>query len=166
MGQFVPKFVEPESWDQMVPQNVYAIKMSLDKPPRLRFGLGLGLYVEITKASQGHVINILDFETGDPTLVGKLNSDLPAILGRTSDCQIKIAQPIVSRQHLELRVWGNQILVAKDLGSLNGTFMWNEVPIVNLTGLSDDAELSSALEKKFGVDITPLLNEYSQSKGS
>jgi len=167
MGQFVPKFVAPETWEQMVAQNTYVLKLGTATPVCFRFGPGLGLYVEITKASQGHVMNILDFESGDPTLAGNLPPDTLCVLGRTSDCQIKIAQPIVSRQHLELKVWKNKVLIAKDLGSTNGTFFWNEIPIMNLTGLSpDDAELTRQLEKKFGIDLTPLLNEYSQMKGS
>jgi hypothetical protein len=166
MGQFVPKFIAEESWDQMVAQNVYILKMIPDEPVRFRFGAGMGLYIEISKVSHGHVINILDFESGDPTLIGKLGDDAPASVGRTSECQIKIANPIMSRQHLELKLWNKKILIAKDLGSTNGTFMWNDIPLANLTGMSDDIESSENLEKKFGIDITPLLNEYSQSKGS
>jgi hypothetical protein len=166
MGQFVPKLIAPESWDQMVAQNVYMIKMSMDEPVRFRFGIGIGVYIEISRASQGYVVNMLDFETGEPTLLGKLDDDSAAIIGRTSDCHIKLAQPVMSRQHLELKVWGKKLIVAKDLGSTNGTFMWKEVPIVNLTGHSAEIESPAELEKRFGIDITPLLNEYSEHKGS
>jgi hypothetical protein len=167
MGAFVPKFVAPEAWEQMIPQNVYAIRMSpADEPVRFRFGLGMGLYIEISKASQGHVVNVLDFESGEPTLAGKVLPDTQSILGRVSDCQIKIAQPIISRQHLELKVWDEKILVAKDLGSTNGTFLWKEIPIENLSELSSNEESLERLEKKFGIDMSSLLNEYSQSKGS
>ncbi len=166
MAQFIPKFITPEVWQQMTAQNVYAIKLSGDTPARFRFGMGLGLYIEISKSSQGHVINVLDFESGEPALAGKLNPDVQVVVGRTSECQIKIAQPIMSRQHLELKVWNGQILVAKDLSSTNGTFMWNEIPLINLTLPVSEQQSVDVLEKRFGIDVTPLLNEYSQSKGS
>lgn len=45
-----------------------------------------------------------------------------AVLGRREDCQIRIPLANVSRQHCELRVEGNSVLV-RDLGSSNGTFV-------------------------------------------
>lgn len=165
MAQFIPKFVAQEAWEKMTPQQVYGIKLSLDELVRFRFGIGLGVYVEISRASQGYVINMLDFETGDPTLAGKLTEGT-VVVGRTSECQVKIAQPIMSRQHLELKVWDNKVLIAKDMGSLNGTYMWKEIPIVNLTEQVVNADSIDLLSQKFGIDAKPLLNEYSQNKGS
>ncbi len=44
------------------------------------------------------------------------------ILGRRQDCQLRIPTKDVSRQHCALLV-ENQTLIAKDLGSSNGTFV-------------------------------------------
>ncbi len=43
------------------------------------------------------------------------------VLGRTNDCDLRIPLSSVSRQHCELRIEQEQILV-RDLGSSNGTF--------------------------------------------
>jgi pSer/pThr/pTyr-binding forkhead associated (FHA) protein len=50
-----------------------------------------------------------------------LNGD-ETIIGRRSDCTLRIPSPLVSRQHCTLRRNGERLLV-KDLGSSNGTFV-------------------------------------------
>lgn len=48
--------------------------------------------------------------------------NLPAIIGRSRNADLKLGQPLVSRQHCELfEADGN--LMVRDLGSLNGTFV-------------------------------------------
>src|SRR5262245_44344987 len=44
------------------------------------------------------------------------------IIGRRTDCGLRIPSPLVSRQHCELKCAGTR-LVVRDLGSSNGTFV-------------------------------------------
>jgi predicted component of type VI protein secretion system len=47
---------------------------------------------------------------------------ISTIIGRRTDCSLRIPSPLVSRQHCELTQAGNRLIV-KDLGSSNGTFV-------------------------------------------
>ncbi len=49
-------------------------------------------------------------------------SSVTTIIGRKTDCGLRIPSPLVSRQHCELTRAGER-LIAKDLGSSNGTFV-------------------------------------------
>jgi predicted component of type VI protein secretion system len=52
----------------------------------------------------------------------KIRLQLPTVIGRGRECRLCIAHPMVSRRHCELaEVEG--LLVLRDLGSLNGTFI-------------------------------------------
>ena len=51
----------------------------------------------------------------------------PAIVGRSDDCDIPLAHPVVSRQHAEVRRAPDGDLIVRDLGSTNGTISGNEV---------------------------------------
>ena len=44
------------------------------------------------------------------------------LLGRGTDCDLRLVDPGVSRHHAELRVEGQQVILV-DLGSTNGTFV-------------------------------------------
>lgn len=44
------------------------------------------------------------------------------VIGRKPECEIRIPVPDVSREHCELRVEGDRLMV-KDLGSSNGTYV-------------------------------------------
>jgi predicted component of type VI protein secretion system len=48
--------------------------------------------------------------------------NLPAIIGRSRNADVKIGHPLVSRQHCEL-FEADGTLMVRDLGSLNGTFV-------------------------------------------
>jgi len=50
---------------------------------------------------------------------------LPAIVGRSREADLTVAHPMVSRQHCELYEQ-NGVLMIRDLGSLNGTFVRNQ----------------------------------------
>jgi pSer/pThr/pTyr-binding forkhead associated (FHA) protein len=50
-------------------------------------------------------------------------SDKQTILGRRQDCQLRIPTKDVSRQHCALLLTEDRKIVAKDLGSSNGTFV-------------------------------------------
>jgi len=49
----------------------------------------------------------------------------PALVGRSSDCDYRIHQPLISRRHCLFHVRDGEICV-EDLGSLNGTFVNGE----------------------------------------
>src|SRR5205823_6352600 len=91
----------------------------------LRFGGVYGMYISISGTSADRMISGLDIETGDPTLLGRLSADADVVIGRTSDCKIKVMHAIVSRQHLSLHLSGNVLLV-RDLGSTNGTYFYGK----------------------------------------
>lgn len=46
---------------------------------------------------------------------------LPCVIGRGRQCDVAIVHPLISRRHCEIYVDGRR-LMARDLGSLNGTF--------------------------------------------
>jgi len=56
------------------------------------------------------------------------------LLGRGTDCDLRLVDPGVSRHHAELRVENDQVVLV-DLGSTNGTFV-NGQPVRRVT-LSD-----------------------------
>lgn len=63
-------------------------------------------------------------------LAGKANKSevtlkLPTTVGRSRDADLTIAHPMVSRQHCQL-FEDNGVLMVRDLGSLNGTFVRRE----------------------------------------
>jgi len=61
------------------------------------------------------------------------------LLGRGTDCDLRLVDPGVSRHHAELRVENGQVVLV-DLGSTNGTFV-NGQP-VRRVGLSDGTHVS------------------------
>ena len=46
--------------------------------------------------------------------------DQPVVVGRSADCDLVLADPTVSKRHIELRRRGTDVIVT-DLGSTNGT---------------------------------------------
>ena len=61
------------------------------------------------------------------------------LLGRGTDCDLRLVDPGVSRHHAELRVETDQVVLA-DLDSTNGTFV-NGQP-VRRVALSDGTSIS------------------------
>ena len=61
------------------------------------------------------------------------------LLGRGTDCDLRLVDPGVSRHHAELRVEHDQVVLV-DLGSTNGTFV-NGQPVRRVV-LSDGTHIS------------------------
>jgi DNA-binding CsgD family transcriptional regulator len=53
--------------------------------------------------------------------------DRAALVGRSEDCDIPLPHPLVSRHHVQLSRTAHGELVARDLGSTNGTIAENSV---------------------------------------
>jgi pSer/pThr/pTyr-binding forkhead associated (FHA) protein len=73
-------------------------------------------------------IILINLDTGD-----RLESDLPAIIGRGREADIHIADPRVSRIHAKIYFEGSEIKIT-DIESANGVFV-NEIRIISPTSL-------------------------------
>lgn len=73
-------------------------------------------------------------------------------VGRSSGCSIRVNEPLISREHLEIRVRPSEASVL-DLGSKNGTRI-NSLPITGRTPLSHGDQISMG-SIKFRVIIAP-----------
>jgi pSer/pThr/pTyr-binding forkhead associated (FHA) protein len=49
-------------------------------------------------------------------------ADRPVVIGRSAGCDVALADPTVSKRHIELRRQGTDVVVI-DLGSTNGTMV-------------------------------------------
>ncbi|MCE5267415.1 MAG: FHA domain-containing protein [Planctomycetaceae bacterium] len=56
---------------------------------------------------------------------GSIPLKLPTVIGRSRDATLKLAHPMISRQHCEIYEAGG-LLMIRDLGSLNGTVVGGE----------------------------------------
>jgi hypothetical protein len=59
--------------------------------------------------------------SGD-TQARQYDLQLPTVIGRSRTTDLRVAHPLVSRQHCEIYE-SNGVLMVRDLGSLNGTFI-------------------------------------------
>jgi pSer/pThr/pTyr-binding forkhead associated (FHA) protein len=83
------------------------------------------------------------------------------LLGRGTDCDLRLVDPGVSRHHAELRVENDQVVLV-DLGSTNGTFV-NGQPVRRVT-LSDGMRIAlGRTTLTFRQD--PLTNQDGQGSG-
>ena len=122
MAFLSPQDVPDTEWVALPPNRAYAVKCDKEDTVHFRFGQSHGIYFAFTPVPGGLLANLLDYEKGEATLIGKINEGTPSLLGRTSECGIKIMHAIISRQHMALQFEGN-ILVVTDLGSTNGSFI-------------------------------------------
>lgn len=59
---------------------------------------------------------------GGDTSIGEVEVTLPAVIGRSTQTDVRLPHPLVSRKHCELTERDGK-LFARDLGSLNGTLV-------------------------------------------
>ncbi len=170
MAKLVPKLVLDDAWVPLVQQRDYAVLCNSGDSAYLRFGLGHGMYIGVDPTPSGRVVNSINFEDGAPSLMGKIPSDTKVILGRTSDCAVKIMHAIVSRHHLEITMTKN-ILVLRDLGSTNGTFIHNGAMFFDIEKYNEEHPPEKAAEntldeihQAFGPELDDFLMSYHQSK--
>jgi hypothetical protein len=150
----------------------YAVRALNDENIYFRFGQSHGVFLAISPSLTGdRVIHSIDFETGDPTVVGKLPANTVVTIGRSSDCDIKIMHAIVSRRHISL-YWDNSVILVKDIGSTNGTFCLKENLFFDVEEYLQNHSLDKAEEstldlirEQFGPTLIDFLKNYSQNKG-
>ena len=166
--KFVPKAIPEASWSQLTPNLDYAVRAEKNETIFLRFGPGQGIYLAISPAPSGRLVHSVDFETGEPTLLARMPEGQPIVIGRISECLIKIMHAIVSRRHAEIRLDGN-IVVLRDLGSTNGTFLAPDTPHFDIAGYLKNYPLEGAEERTldsihelFGPTLDDFLRRYSQ----
>jgi hypothetical protein len=171
LPKFLPKTVPDESWQQLTGNKAYAFRCTKDDFICLRFGQGHGVYTMVVADNgDGRVVNTIDFETGQPTLSGKIPAHVSTCIGRTGECGIKIMHAIVSRQHLSLRLEG-PILLVKDLGSTNGTYCHKENTFLDIDNYLESHPLNKveestldAIHELFGPTLDDFLKNYSKQK--
>jgi hypothetical protein len=164
-------------WKQLTPNKVYGVRADREDDIHLRFGPG-GMYISILSASPlsasptGRVINSVTLEEGDLAVLGRLKDKESVTMGRANECGIKVAHAVMSRQHLEIKLDGN-VLLLKDLGSTNGTFYH----IDNIVFDIDDYIVNHPPEKAaestmdemheaFGKEFDDFLKRYKDAKNN
>jgi putative nucleotidyltransferase with HDIG domain len=79
----------------------------------------------------------LDLVLRNTDRVFPLQPEQTLIAGRTSQCDVQIDDPSVSRRHCTFTLVANGLLQVKDLESVNGTFI-NERPVTEATARDGD----------------------------
>ena len=100
-----------------------------DVPPGQRDAFGGTPRLVVTSSAEGAGGMQRPYEITTPV----------TLLGRGTDCDLRLVDPGVSRHHAEIRIEGSEIVLV-DLGSTNGTFV-NGQPIRRVT-LADGARIS------------------------
>lgn len=170
MSTLVPKGVKEESWKKLTPLRDYAVLCPTDSSVFFKFGQGRGYYISIDPAGPGRIVNETNYENGDPSLLGNLPPDSKCILGRMAEATIKVMHAMISRQHVEFKLQGN-VLVVRDLGSTNGTYIHDEIPHFDIADHlehhapgTSGGETLNWIHDVFGVHIDEFLQSYSQQK--
>jgi hypothetical protein len=170
LAKFIPKSLAEDSWVALLPERDYAVRSMKTETAYIRFGAGQGVYLGIGTAPSGRLIYGIDFETGEQTLLARMPEGQPIVIGRISECLIKIMHAIVSRRHAELRLEGD-IVIIRDLGSTNGTFVAPGTPHFEIAGYLDNYSFETAEERtldtvheQFGPELDVFLKSYSQNK--
>jgi len=171
LGKFIPKSVGEDDWKTLPPNRPFAILSNQEKGVWLRLGKGKAFYIEIISPQfGGRLLNSVEYDGGDAMLLSKLSDHASLKIGRTADTQIKIAHPYISRHHLELSLDGN-VLVAKDLGSVNGSFFHKGNISFDIEAYIDGHRSESKTESTwddihvaFGPTLEDFLKRYQSKK--
>lgn len=171
MHRFFPKEIPVASWRPMTVLRDYAVRALADETIHFRFGQSHGVFILIAPSLAGdRFIHSIDFETGDPVVLGKLPEKTLVTIGRSSECDIKIMHAIVSRQHLSLYL-DNNVLLVKDNGSTNGTYCLKENLFFDVEEYLQSHPLDKPEEstldlirEQFGPTLIDFLKNYSQKR--
>ena len=170
MPKFSPKDLPADAWQQLRGQRDYAFRANSDETLFFRFGHGHGIYISITPAIAGRAVNVIDIDTSETTLAGKIPNNESVLIGRTSECAVKIMHAIISRHHLKLQLVGN-VLIVQDLGSTNGTFYLTDLIHFDIVSYLETHPLEGMEERTmdtiheaFGPTLNDFLRSYSQKK--
>ena len=94
---------------------------------------------------------------GGQTAYTEMALELPAVIGRSNDCDITVPEPLVSRKHCEIYDADGRLRV-RDLGSLNGTFVGRE-------RIEDEELLPGDLLTIGTVTFRAVYDDWSESDG-
>lgn len=168
MAKFFPKGIPESAWVRLTPDRDYAVRAEKNETIYFRFGAGQGVYLAISPAPSGRVVHGVSFENGDLTLLARMPEGQPIVIGRISECLIKIMHAIVSRRHAEIRLDGN-VVVLRDLGSTNGTFLAPGTPHFDVASYLENFPIEGAedrtldsVHEQFGPTLDDFLRRYSQ----
>lgn len=171
MSKFVPQELPEEDWIRIDPNKDYAIRSGEEDHIFLRLGLSQGIYLVISPDPAGRLVQSVVYDTGVPTLVGKIPREASILVGRGSDMGIKVLHAIVSRQHLEVRLDAN-VLVVRDVGSTNGTYILKDNVFFEIESYLAQNPIETAPERTadaiheaFGPTLDDFLKRYSERKG-
>jgi hypothetical protein len=170
LAKFVPKSVPDADWIALLPNRDYALRADKTDIVQIRFGTGQGVFLSIAPAPAGRLVVGLDYESGDQTLLAKMPEGQPIVVGRISECLIKIMHAIVSRRHAQMRLQSN-IVILRDLGSTNGTFVAPGTPHFDIARYIENYPLEGAedrtldnIHEQFGPTLDDFLRSYSRHK--
>lgn len=171
MSDFIPKEIPEDEWRQLAPGKSYAVKLGSQDRVFLRLGGGKSFFLAIQPLkSDGHAIFSLHYESGEEHLLHNLVKDAQLILGRSSEAAVKIMHAIISRKHLELR-WNQNILMVRDLGSVNGSYCYASCPYFNIDEYLEVRPLEKSkdmtldeVHQIFGPTLDDFLQLYSDQK--
>lgn len=148
----------------------YGIRSNKDEVVHMRFGPDHGIYIAIQTTADGRVISSVDYETGKLAPLGKVYEGTIASLGRATTCEIKVMHAVMSRRHIEIKPIGN-VLVIKDLGSTNKSFIFQENKYFDIEKYIENHPLDKAAEgtmdsvqEAFGPTLTDFLKKYQTEK--
>jgi hypothetical protein len=171
MNAIIPKETIDEDWEKLTPHTSYAVLCSEDQHIYIKVGSGKSFYFSIRAFKGGaRVLNSIQYESGEESLLFKVPYKSPMSLGRADECTIKVMHSIVSRKHLDLSLEDN-ILVIRDYGSTNGTYIFK----ANIYFSIDDYLAHHSLEhgaqetldevhQTFGATLDDFLRSYVATK--
>lgn len=171
MAKFSPKDLPADAWQRLPANRPFAFRANTEDTLYFRFGQGHGVYISVTPAIAGRAVNIVNIDTSESTLAGKVPDNEAVLIGRTSECAIKIMHAIISRHHLKLEMNGN-VLQVEDVGSTNGTFFMSELKFFDIDEYLATHPVEGAEERTldtihelFGPTLNDFLRRYSEKKG-